>query len=206
MRSTVSYMLSHSGSELVMSHPDYDIQTYHHGCLLVLLRGIGPSKPRSLQRVFEKVRRINNVKIVDSSGNTRDIWVRYIHEHPVENNDWGDFQTHRRLLGLITIGKFESQVELNELCRLHESLKDSFGSYSSGSFAFDSFHHRPFDSAFASDLVAAEVVVDPSYSYCSYSFDWDRHSSLVVQPFDHAFLALLVGWRLLSRSLLIQSL
>lgn len=49
--------------------------------------------------------------------------MRYVREHPVENNDWGDFQTHRRLLGLITVGKFDSQVELNELCRVHESLK-----------------------------------------------------------------------------------
>lgn len=49
--------------------------------------------------------------------------MRYVREHPVENNDWGDFQTHRRLLGLITVGKFENQIELNELCRVHESLK-----------------------------------------------------------------------------------
>lgn len=54
--------------------------------------------------------------------------MRYVHEHPVENNDWGDFQTHRRLLGLITIGKFETQTELNELCRLHESLKVKYTS------------------------------------------------------------------------------
>jgi trafficking protein particle complex subunit 9 len=53
----------------------------------------------------------------------RDIWIRYIRDHPVENNDWGDFQTHRRLLGLITVGKFDTQLELNELCRVHESLK-----------------------------------------------------------------------------------
>lgn len=53
----------------------------------------------------------------------RDIWVRYIRDHPVENNDWGDFQTHRKLLGLITVGKFDTQTELNELCRAHESLK-----------------------------------------------------------------------------------
>lgn len=59
----------------------------------------------------------------DSTGLYRDVWVRYVREHPVENNDWGDFQTHRRLLGLITVGKFENQTELNELCRVHESLK-----------------------------------------------------------------------------------
>lgn len=44
-------------------------------------------------------------------------------DHPVENNEWGDFQTHRRLLGLITVGKFDTQAELNEMCRVHESLK-----------------------------------------------------------------------------------
>lgn len=49
--------------------------------------------------------------------------MRYVRDHPVENNEWGDFQTHRRLLGLITVGKFDSQSELNEMCRAHESLK-----------------------------------------------------------------------------------
>ncbi|XP_037823203.1 protein brunelleschi [Lucilia sericata] len=111
-----------------MSRPDYEQTILHHSYLLVLLRGVGPSKPRTLQKAFDKVRRVNNVKIIDSSGITRDIWIRYIHDHPVENNDWGDFQTHRRLLGLITIGKFDSQPELNELCRQHESLKVRYGS------------------------------------------------------------------------------
>lgn len=46
----------------------------------------------------------------------------------MENNEWGDFQSHRRLLGLITVGKFESQGELNELCRVHESLKVKYTS------------------------------------------------------------------------------
>ncbi|XP_035908823.1 protein brunelleschi [Anopheles stephensi] len=124
MRSSVSYMLSQGPGDPIMAHPDYEQHHYHHGCLLILVRGIGSSKPRSLQRVFERVQRVNNVKIpADSTGTPRDIWVRYIRDHPVENNDWGDFQTHRRLLGLITVGKFEAQSELNELCRVHESLK-----------------------------------------------------------------------------------
>lgn len=123
MRSSVSYMLSQGPGDPIMAHPDYEQHHYHHSCLLILVRGIGPLKPRSLQRVFERIQRTNNVKIPDSSGLTRDIWVRYIRDHPVENNDWGDFQTHRRLLGLITVGKFDNQNELNELCRVHESLK-----------------------------------------------------------------------------------
>lgn len=54
--------------------------------------------------------------------------MRFVRDHPVENNDWGDFQTHRRLLGLITVGKFDNQTELNELCRVHESLKVKYTS------------------------------------------------------------------------------
>ncbi|XP_013113737.2 protein brunelleschi [Stomoxys calcitrans] len=111
-----------------MSRPDYEQTILHHSHFLVLLRGVGAAKPRSLQKAFDKVRRVNNVKVQDSSGIMRDIWVRYVHDYPVENNDWGDFQTHRRLLGLITIGKFDNQTELNELCRQHESLKVRYGS------------------------------------------------------------------------------
>lgn len=60
----------------------------------------------------------------------------------MEHNDWGDFQTHRRLLGLITIGKFENQPELNELCRHHESLKVRYGStlYESRAIFLDPMH------------------------------------------------------------------
>ncbi|KAG4079459.1 hypothetical protein HA402_005156 [Bradysia odoriphaga] len=121
-----------------MSKPDYEQNAHHHGSVLVLVRGIGPSKPRSLQKVFERLQKVNNVKINDSSGQVRDIWVRFVQEHPVENNDWGDFQTHRRLLGLMTVGKFESQTELNELCRVHESLKVK---YSDTLFDSRSFFH-----------------------------------------------------------------
>lgn len=71
MRSTVSYMLSHGSGEPTMSRPDYEQCAYHHGCLLVLLRGIGPSKPRSLQKVFEKVRRVNTIKITGNFMNAK---------------------------------------------------------------------------------------------------------------------------------------
>ena len=63
MRANVSLMLTHGASEPIMSRPDYEQNALHHGCLLVLLRGVGPSKPRSLQKAFDKVRRVSNVKI-----------------------------------------------------------------------------------------------------------------------------------------------
>lgn len=63
MRSSVSYMLSHSAVDTIMSKPDYEQNAHHHGSVLVLVRGIGPSKPRSLQKVFERLQKVNNVKI-----------------------------------------------------------------------------------------------------------------------------------------------
>lgn len=60
---------------------------------------------KSYTKFFERIYRINHVKILDSNGVSRAVWARYVKEYLVGNNDWGDFQTHRRLLGLITIGK-----------------------------------------------------------------------------------------------------
>lgn len=124
MRSSVSYILSSTLTEPNMSHPDYTQTTHDHAALLILVRQVGSNlKSKTFNKYFERINKLSNVKITDSVGLTRDLIIRYVKEHPVENNDWGDFQTHRRLLGLITLGKYDTQQELNEICRVHESLK-----------------------------------------------------------------------------------
>ncbi|KOB69480.1 NIK-and IKBKB-binding protein-like protein [Operophtera brumata] len=135
MRSSVSYILSHAPGESVMSHPDYGQHAQHHACLLVLVKGIG-GMLKNFNKLWERIQRVNNIKVTDSTGQVRDIWVRYVRDYPVENNDWGDFQTHRRLLGLITLSKFNNQVELNEVCRVHESLKVKYSNTLFDSRAF----------------------------------------------------------------------
>lgn len=127
MRSSVSYILSSSTAEPNMSHPDYEQYSHDHAALLVLVRSIG-SLLKNFPRVFDKISKVTNIKVTDSGGNVRSILVRYVKEHPLENNDWGDFQTHRRLLGLISVGKYDTQQELNEICRVHESLKVKYTS------------------------------------------------------------------------------
>ncbi|XP_013180026.1 PREDICTED: protein brunelleschi [Papilio xuthus] len=137
MRSSLSYILSHAPGESVMSHPDYAQHAQHHACLLVLVKGIG-GVLKNFNKLWERIQRVNNIKVTDSTGQVRDIWVRYVRDYPVENNDWGDFQTHRRLLGLITLSKFTNQIELNEVCRVHESLKVKYSNtlYDSRAFMF----------------------------------------------------------------------
>ncbi|XP_050306114.1 protein brunelleschi [Anthonomus grandis grandis] len=139
MRSSVSYILSTSVNEPNMSHPDYDQISHDHAALLVLVKHIGAQlKPKTFSKFYDRIAKLSQVKITDSSGQVRTIFVRYIKEHPVENSDWGDFQTHRRLIGLISLGKYDSQTELNEVCRVHESLKVKYNNtlYDSRSILF----------------------------------------------------------------------
>ena len=39
----------------------------------------------------------------------------------MENNEWGEFQKHRQLLGLVSVGAYSSPIELDELKRLHQA-------------------------------------------------------------------------------------
>ncbi|KAL6435603.1 hypothetical protein ACFW04_005506 [Cataglyphis niger] len=125
MRSAISVILSSPVPDNKMSHPDYEQTAHDHAALLLLLRPIGTQiKPKTVSRLCERIIKAGSrFSVSDSSGGTREILARFVREHPVENNDWGDFQTHRRLLGLITFGKYDNQAELNELCRVHETLK-----------------------------------------------------------------------------------
>nr|CAD7570305.1 unnamed protein product [Timema californicum] len=129
MRSSVSVILSSPIPDSNMSHPDYEQTAHDHAAILVLVKHTGEqSKHKSVGRILERVSRVSQTKVTDCSGVPRDISARFVRDYPVENNDWGDYQTHRRLLGLITVGKYDTQTELNELCRVHESLKVKYSS------------------------------------------------------------------------------
>lgn len=125
MRAAVSVLLSSPVPDNKMSHPDYEQTAHDHAALLVLLKPIGTQiKPKTFAKLCERiVKSGSRISIEDPNIGNREILIRFVKDHPVENNDWGDFQTHRRLLGLITFGKYENQIEFRELCRLHESLK-----------------------------------------------------------------------------------
>ena len=146
MRSAVSVILSAPAPESNMSHPDYrqvcfgclvahftwtdsfPWQTAHdHASGLILVRHLGSRlSSRTFSRLYERVARQNTFKIKDGTGNFRTIYARFVRSYPVENNDWGDFQTHRRVLGLICVGECSSTQEVSELCRIHESLRAKY--------------------------------------------------------------------------------
>lgn len=59
---------------------------------------------KTYNKLYERITKVNNLNIKDSNGVDRSVRARYLKEYLVGNNDWGDFQTHRRLFGLITVG------------------------------------------------------------------------------------------------------
>lgn len=61
-------------------------------------------------KLFGRIKRVSFIKITDRNDNERIIWTRFVSDYPVENNDWGEIQTHRRLLGLITLGSIYTRV------------------------------------------------------------------------------------------------
>ena len=56
-------------------------------------------------------------------GSKRTFLIRYVKSYPVENNEWGDFQKHRQVQGIISVGGYTSVQELEEIKRLHQLSK-----------------------------------------------------------------------------------
>jgi trafficking protein particle complex subunit 9 len=63
MRSSVCAINAASGDNFNMNYPDYSQTSTDHSSILILVRGVGPSKPKSLQKIFERIQKVNNVKI-----------------------------------------------------------------------------------------------------------------------------------------------
>ena len=56
----------------------------------------------------------------------RSLELRYDRNYTVENNEWGDFQAHRKVLGLVCFAKCNNKNEISELRKLYEELKQQY--------------------------------------------------------------------------------
>ena len=100
--------------------------------MLVLVNSIGPRlSEEKFQEIFDQISTVNEISADISGnrdtptlasqelGNKRTFLIRFVKNYPVENNDWGDFQKHRQILGIISVGGYTSVQELEEIKRLH---------------------------------------------------------------------------------------
>lgn len=134
-----------------MSEPDYDQCAEDHQSLLVVVKQIGMSCPLSLfrrlwwslthrwclgpqmspklfNRIYDGISKLSELSITDAQGMglERTVRVRYKTSYSIDNNDWGDFQCHRKALGLITIAYFNNNNETESIHEMHNTLRETF--------------------------------------------------------------------------------
>ncbi|KAH9513649.1 Trafficking protein particle complex subunit 9 [Bulinus truncatus] len=105
---------------------DYNQTADDHQSLLVLIRHTGSQLPiQSFNHAFDKISRVDHIYV---QGQKRNISIRYRKAYSPEFNSWGDFQSHRKVLGLVTIGKCSDHEEFGDLFTSYKSIKEEYAS------------------------------------------------------------------------------
>jgi len=104
-----------------MSFVDFGQSAADHARILILvLPAWGRMKPRRFNKIFDRIARLETLNVPRLS---RSVHMRYRKYYAIENNAWGDFQVHRRALGLIMVGNCEHEDDVQELFCQYEQMK-----------------------------------------------------------------------------------
>ncbi|XP_058300519.1 trafficking protein particle complex subunit 9 isoform X3 [Hylobates moloch] len=118
-----------------MSVPDYMQCAEDHQTLLVVVQPVGIVSEENFFRIYKRICSVSQISVRDSQ---RVLYIRYRHHYPPENNEWGDFQTHRKVVGLITITDCFSAKDWPQTFEKFHVQKEIYGStlYDSRLFVF----------------------------------------------------------------------
>uniref|UniRef100_A0A8C4MXI9 Trafficking protein particle complex 9 n=1 Tax=Equus asinus asinus TaxID=83772 RepID=A0A8C4MXI9_EQUAS len=118
-----------------MSVPDYMQCAEDHQTLLVVVQPVGIISEENFFRIYKRISSVSQISVRDSQ---RVLYIRYRHHYPPENNEWGDFQTHRKVVGLITITDCFSAKDWPQTFEKFHVQKEIYGStlYDSRLFVF----------------------------------------------------------------------
>ncbi|XP_054564447.1 trafficking protein particle complex subunit 9 isoform X2 [Eptesicus fuscus] len=118
-----------------MSVPDYMQCAEDHQTLLVVVQPVGVVSEENFFRIYKRVCSVSQISVRDSQ---RVLYIRYRHHYPPENNEWGDFQTHRKVVGLVTITDCCSAKDWPQTFEKFHVQKEIYGStlYDSRLFVF----------------------------------------------------------------------
>uniref|UniRef100_A0A672KAU4 Trafficking protein particle complex subunit 9 n=1 Tax=Sinocyclocheilus grahami TaxID=75366 RepID=A0A672KAU4_SINGR len=108
-----------------MSVPDYMQCAEDHQTVLVVVQPMGIVPEDQFFRIYKRITSVCQVSIRDSQ---RVLFIRYRHHYPPENNDWGDFQTHRKVVGLISVTSCTTAKEWPQTSDRFHGQKEVFGS------------------------------------------------------------------------------
>ncbi|KAL2767305.1 trafficking protein particle complex subunit 9 isoform f [Daubentonia madagascariensis] len=118
-----------------MSVPDYMQCAEDHQTLLVVVQPVGIVSEENFFRIYKRICSVSQVSVRDSQ---RVLYIRYRHHYPPGNNEWGDFQTHRKVVGLIAVTDCCSAQDWPQTCEKFHVQKEIYGStlYDSRLFVF----------------------------------------------------------------------
>lgn len=78
---------------------------------------------KHFSRCWERICQLNCVVI---PGQKRDMWIRYKRAYSTDCNDWGEFQAHRKAMGLISIGRCSNETEFMDLFESYKKEKERY--------------------------------------------------------------------------------
>uniref|UniRef100_A0A8C0G1R8 Trafficking protein particle complex subunit 9 n=1 Tax=Chelonoidis abingdonii TaxID=106734 RepID=A0A8C0G1R8_CHEAB len=141
-----------------MSVPDYMQCAEDHQTLMVVVQPVGIVPEENFFRMYKRISTVSQINVRDSQ---RVLYIRYRHHYPPENNEWGDFQTHRKVVGLIIITDCSSAKDWPQTFEKFILQKEIYGStlYDSRLFVFglqDEVAEQP----------RTDVAFYPSYDEC----------------------------------------
>ncbi|XP_039593628.1 trafficking protein particle complex subunit 9 [Polypterus senegalus] len=108
-----------------MSIPDYMQCAEDHQTLLVVVQPVGIVPEEHFFKIYKRIASINQINVRDSQ---RVLYIRYRHHYPPENNEWGDFQTHRKVVGLIAVTECVQAKDWPQTAERYHNQKEVFGS------------------------------------------------------------------------------
>ncbi len=108
-----------------MSVPDYMQCAEDHQTVLVVVQPMGIVPEDQFFHIYKRIASVSQVSIRDSQ---RVLFIRYRHHYPPENNEWGDFQTHRKVVGLISVTSCTTAKEWPQTSDRFHGQKEVFGS------------------------------------------------------------------------------
>ncbi|CAJ1083594.1 trafficking protein particle complex subunit 9 isoform X1 [Xyrichtys novacula] len=108
-----------------MSVPDYMQCAEDHQTVLVVVQPVGIVPEDQFFKIYKRIASVSQVSIRDSQ---RLLYIRYRHHYLPENNEWGDFQTHRKVVGLISITTCNTAKEWPQTAERFHGQKEVYSS------------------------------------------------------------------------------
>ncbi|XP_061615742.1 trafficking protein particle complex subunit 9 isoform X5 [Phyllopteryx taeniolatus] len=108
-----------------MSVPDYMQCAEDHQSVLVVVQPVGNVPEDQFFKIYKRIASVSHVSIRDSQ---RLLYIRYRHHYLPDNNEWGDFQTHRKVVGLVAVTTCGSPKDWPLTAEHFHGQKEVYGS------------------------------------------------------------------------------